>query len=451
MIKENRELSEKNVGLERKVSELEIKLNQNSKNSHLPPSSDKHALKIKAAFERKKSGRNGGQPGHQGNTLEKREFVNEIIELKADKCTCGQCLKGVRGELSETRQEMELPRIAPWVNEYQLFTTRCPRCGGYNQGTFPAGITAPTQYGSRFKAFCCMLNTVYKIPMKKLQELMEGLVGMPINESTIHQINKKAFQYLEKTEEQLKDRLLHAETIHVDETGVESGKKLEWGHVISNGECTLIQIHPKRGGDAILEESSILWKFKGRIIHDCFSIYFQLILAIHGICGAHLLRELQAQIEIGKSWASQMHQYLLEIKGNTCFANKKSKTSILRKYCFLLNQGKKEEPPPIRTGTRGRDKKSKGLNLIQRMLDYKNHVLAYAFDPLIPFTNNQAERDLRHLKVKLKVSGRFRSYEGSRCYARITSFTSTLQKNGLNMLDGLTDLFQNRNYEFNWC
>ncbi|MEO5583704.1 MAG: IS66 family transposase [Saprospiraceae bacterium] len=451
MREENKQLRLKHLILEQENKELKRQLNQNSKNSHLPPSRDKHAIKIKSAFNRKKSGRNGGQPGHPGTTLEKSEMVDETVEIRPGKCACGKSLKNELSLLWETRQEFEMPEVDIWIKEYQLMQIKCPCCTRINRGSFPHGINAPTQYGSRLRAFICMLNTDYKVPMKKLQQLMGDMFGIGINESTIHNINKKAFENLEETEEQIQEKLLGTKIIHVDETGVESGDILEWGHVISSSLCTYLYINPRREGEAILDNTNLLSKYKGRMIHDCYSTYFKLTQSNHGICGSHLLRELQAQLEEGRTWASKMHQFLLKLKDQSSILNKKHKQSIYRNYIRILQHGKSEEPTPIRIGIRGREKKSKGLNLIHRMLNYQEFALAFAFDKEIPFTNNQAERDLRHLKIKLKISGRFRSLQGSRYYARITSFISTLRKNGLNILESMTEMFQNHNYKFQWA
>ena len=447
---ENKQLRLKVSILDQENKDLKRQLNQNSKNSHLPPSIDKHEIKIKSAFNRKKSGRNGGQPGHPGTTLEKSEMVHETVELRPGSCACGKSLKNALSFLAETRQEFEMPEVNIWVKEYQLMEIKCPCCSRINRGSFPNGINAPTQYGSRLRAFICMLNTDYKVPIKKLQQLMGDMFGIRVNESTIHNINKKAFENLDETEYQIQEKLLATKIIHVDETGVESGNTLEWGHVISSDLCTYLCINPKRGGEAILDNGNLLTKYRGRMIHDCYPSYFKLTQSNHGICGSHLLRELQAQIEEGRTWASKMHHLLLKLKNQSSILNKKLKQSIFRNYIRILKNGKSEEPPPIRIGIRGREKKSKGLNLIHRMLKYKEFALAFAFDKEIPFTNNQAERDLRHLKIKLKVSGRFRSIQGSRYYARITSFISTLRKNGLNILESMTEMFQNRSFKFQW-
>ena len=434
-----------------RIVELETKANQNSKNSHLPPSKDKHLIKIKAAQERRKGGKTGGQYGHEGSTLEKSEYIDETILLKKQKCTCGKNLQNVPTTLVETRQVFELPKIELRITEYQKMVSQCPCCGQLNHGVFPEGIESPTQYGQRLRAFCTMLNVEYKLPLNKIQAITGDLLGIFINESTIYNGNKAAYKYLTKTEEQVKEKLLASPIINVDETGAESGKKLEWAHVISNWQCTYIYIHEQRGGEAILNDSSFLIKYTGRMVHDCFSTYFKLTRSAHSTCGSHLLRELEAQNENKRKWSVNMQKLLLALKDQSQWHNKKNKTGIYKQYERILDQGKKEEPPPERSGSRGRLKKSKGLNLIERMLGYKQYVLAYAFDKNIPFTNNQAERDLRHIKIKLKISGCFRSELGTRIYARISSFISTLKKNKMNILENLTSLFQNREFRFNWA
>jgi len=375
--------------------------------------------------------------------LKKVETPDEIELMQPERCSCGQDLENEKCEIIETRQVFDIPRIKMQVKEYRLAQCICPQCFRENRGTFPTRVQAPTQYGPRIKGLAVLLNTDYKVPLKKITLLLQDLFGAQMNEATIVNTAKKAYELLGSTEEYIKTELLKGKIIHADETGIAAGDKLHWVHVNSTRQYTYKYVHTKRGIDGIADpDNSVLHKYRGRVIHDCWASYWKLELANHGTCNAHIIRELNDQIEDGKIWALKMHELLMTLYESTVYKNKKDKRKIYSKYARIINAGEKTEPKPKKSRKRGRVKRSKGLNLIHRLRDYRDEVLAFAFDKDVPFTNNQGERDLRELKTKLKVSGCFRSVEGAIRYARITSFTSTLRKNSLNVLNSLADVFR---------
>lgn len=194
---------------------------------------------------------------------------------------------------------------------------------------------------------------------------------------------------------------------------------------------------------------SELYQYTGHLVHDFYSSYFKLTNANHNPCGAHIDRECEALIEEKSKWDLKMKTLLLELAQNDCDKNIKSQKSIQYRYSRIINEGIKEEQEPIRTGSRGREKKSKGLNLLYRLRDHRDEVLEFAFNSLIPFTNNQAKRDLRHCKIKLKMSGCFRSFNGAKAYARISAFISTLRKNSINLFEELARLFNHETLALN--
>lgn len=441
-------LRAENAALKEKVKELESRLNQNSKNSHLPPSRDRH--KIKAAFRKGKSKKSGGQPGHKGNTLDKVDFVDEIEVIVPTTCICGKHLKNMAYEIVETRQVFDFPEIEIYTKEYQLAQGQCPKCHRMIKGHFPENVSAPTQYGAKMKALCVLLNIDYKIPLRKISNLLFDLIGKRINESTILQMNQMSYHRLAAIEEDIKNQLSKSKVVHADETGVAAGNNLQWMHVVSNERLTYQYVHEKRGYEALMDKASILTNYKGTIIHDCWASYFKLEMAKHGICGAHLLRELESLKEKNSKWAKKFHEFLMYLYKSSHSKIKMEKKSIIRKYDRLIRQGIREEPPPIRTAERGREKRSKGLNLLNRLMEHKTSVLAFAFDKNVPFTNNQAERDLRHCKTKLKIAGCFRSTIGAKNYARISSCTSTLRKNEINVFESLVSIFTSPTFSIKW-
>jgi transposase len=439
-------LKERIVKLERENKSLKDELKQNSSNSHLPPSKDvqKPRKEIKPAFEKGHGKSNGGQIGHAGNTLEMQSKVDERVELRPSRCKCGMRMTGIKTYITETRQEQDI-EINFIIRNYELHACICPRCNTEVKSEFPINIKAPVQYGAVLKSLICSLNIDCRVPVKKTTQLIEDISGRAINEATIINTCQQAFKLLETSEAEIIEVLNESKVSNVDETGVHVNKKTTWGHVMSNENVTYIQIHESRGQKAF---GPLLKSYRGILVHDFYDSYFSLENAKHGMCNAHIIRELKFQTEDGKKWSDKLRGFLLEIKNQSIQKNKKNKKAIFRKYDRILNQGFEEEPPPYRNGNRGRLKSTKGRNLLNRLWTYHKEVLAFAFDKNIPFTNNQAERDIRPFKVKLKVAGCFRSFKGAKAYARIISFISTLRKNNINVFESLYTLFKYQGFSF---
>lgn len=428
-----------------RIKELESKLNQNSKNSHLPPSKDSY--QVKAAFKKKPGGKVGGQSKHKGKTLEMVKIPDHIIIHSNKICKCGFDLAQQKQKVKDRRQLFDIPqKINMESFEHQTMSCICPQCHYENLTEFPREAQAPIQYGSRIKALITLLNIDYKLPLNKISRLCKDLFGIPLNEATVINTTRQASSHLESFEDSLRIVLRKMPLLHADETGTVAGGQLQWSHVNSTSKLTLLHIEEKRGIEGIMSERSALLNYKGKIVHDFMKSYWDIPDVDHVCCGSHILRELEAQQEDGRNWAEKMKKMILTLLKASTRTNKQHRQGIYIQFGKILHQGKEEEPEPVRNGTRGRLKKSKGLNLIQRLLMNRDSVLGYAFDKTIPFTNNQAERDLRCLKVKLKIAGCFRSTQGAAIFNRITSFTSTLRKNAYNAYENLILLFSG--YQF---
>lgn len=401
----------------------------------MPPSQDKASIKAKKKSRRPKGGKVGGQKNHKGHTLNKFECVDESIDCEEDKCGCGCNLKGVKGWIGETRQVIDIPLPSYIVTEYVRIDKKCPRCDEIIKGTYPQNVQSNIQYGPNLQALCVGFNVEYKIPYAKISELIEQLYGLKVNTSTLCSMTKKCSRLLLDVTQEIIDYLSSSPVLHADETGMMVKTRNHWMHVLSNAKATYLKLHGKRGADSFGTE---LTEYTGRLVHDFYSSYFRLIHASHQMCGAHIERECEGLIEEDSKWAVKMKRLLLELYQSEYDDNRARRKAIYARYTRIINQGIREEPPPIRRGSRGREKRTKGLNLLMRLRDHRDEVLEYAFNPIVPFTNNQAERDLRHCKVKQKVSGCFRSSEGAQAYARISSFISTLRKNSINIFEELS-------------
>jgi transposase len=425
---------------------LKSRLNSNSNNSSKPPSSDGYLKK--PAFSKTGKGKQGGQSGHQGRTLNQVINPDKTVTCKPVSCNCGHTFTKEETALAEKRQVFDLPEPRLEVTEYRIYKVVCPDCGLVHRGAAPEGVNAPVQYGNRTKAYVTLLNVHFKIPFKKIQLLFGDLFGCPINESSVYSASMQCYDKLWESERIIRSKVTEQDVVHADETGVRVEGKLHWLHVATSQLYTYLFVHANRGTKALESEKSLLGDFKGWLVHDCWGSYFKLHGLGHSICGAHILRELEGLIENDKSrWAKLFKTFLMDVYKMPFEERLKRQHHIMERYKLICAMGEKSEPPPIKTpGKRGRYKCTKGRNLVERLISQQNAVLAFAFNKNVPFTNNLAERDIRPVKVKQKISNCFRTENGADIYARIEGFVSTARKNNRNVFSELSATFEGRNF-----
>lgn len=444
--KENHRLQLQVNELKVENAELKARLNTNSTNSSKPPSQDGYSKK--PAIPKPIKGLQGGKPGHCGTTLKQVENPDKIIKCVPTVCGCGHIFTEDQMVVAEKRQVFDLPQPRLEVTEYQIHKAVCPVCGMQHKGIAPEGINAPAQYGNGVKAYTTLLNVHYKLPFKKIQLLFKDLFGYPINESTVYSASQACYEKLEVSENIIKANIGKSEVAHADETGLRVDGSLHWLHVTTTPLFTYLFVHKKRGAQAIRSEQSILEDFFGWLIHDCWSTYFNLTKAKHGLCGAHILRELEALIENDQSkWAKVFKAFLFNTYLMPFDERIKHRQLIESRYDLICSIGDRLEPPPQKTiGKKGKYKRTKGRNLLERLMREKNAALAFAFNQEVPFTNNLAERDLRPAKVKQKISNCFRTEQGANIYARIEGFISSTRKNNQNVFNELFNTFTGENF-----
>jgi len=442
-----RQLLEENAKLKAENAELRRRLGMDSSNSHKPPGSDGCRKKTTGpGLPKDKKGKPGGQSGHKGNTLKRAARPDRIEVHLPQQCRCCGREFGAdeAHEVIQSRQVFDLPEPELEITEHRLGQIEC--CGHLQSGEYPSEVTASVQYGPGVRAFVTKLSVDHKMPLGQISLLFEDMYGYRLNSATVEDALERAYELAEPVEKQIVARLSEAALAHFDETGVRVAGRLHWLHVASTETLTHLFVHKKRGAAALNAAASVLKDFNGTAVHDCWQPYFNFAGARHVLCGAHLLRELRGLWENGSLWAEEMHDFLLTLY-KTCAEPSRSMPRPLTDagqvhphYRLILERADEEEPPP-RQGRRGKPKQSPGRNLLNRLRTHEAGVLAFALEPGVPFTNNQAERDLRPAKVKQKVSGCFRTESGAEVYARLQAAVSTFRKQGLNVFATLRDLF----------
>jgi transposase len=434
-------LRESNKKLNDRIGELEARLNKNSGNSSKPPSSD--GLK-KPRNMREKTGKpTGGQPGHEGRTLNKVENPDKIVDIKPGQCECGCCLSDVEGT-THTRQVIEMPVIKPTVTEFKTHEVVCPDCKRVHKTEFPQTVAQPVQYGENMQALMAYLTNYQLLPLERATEILSDIMGQNVSEGTLVNVNNRLHKKLEEVETLIKQQLTESPVVNFDESGMRCSGKTQWLHSASTDQLTHYEIHQKRGAMAT-NEIGILPKFEGTAVHDHWIPYYTFGNCSHSECNAHNLRNLKGTYEDYKhKWAENMASLLIEIKRRVDALKTEGQTEMetqeIAKYEAIYNdilaKGKLECPIPV-SETTGKPKKNAAHRLLARLEKYDIETLSFMYDFDIPFDNSLAERDIRMVKLRQKISGCFRGKESPKVFCRIRSYISTCRKNGQKVMESL--------------
>lgn len=445
-------LKSENAALRDKVQALEEKVAKDSHNSSKPPSSD-GLSKPKPKSLRPPSNRpTGGQPGHPGQTLRMVAMPDITVRHPVERCSgCGRSLAKQAPDRIERRQVFDLPEPKLLVTEHQAEVKTCA-CGCINHATFPPEAAAPVQYGPRIKSAAVYLRDYQLLPSDRLTEIMRDLFGCEsFSEGSLANFGADCSRRLEEVDTLICDLAANAKVACFDETGMRAIGSLHWLHTVSTRWLTWYFAHKRRGCEA-MNAAGILPDFRGRAVHDFWDSYLK-YGCTHAFCNAHLLRELIfLWEEQGQKWAKTMIDHLLTIKTAVDTARDAGIKALpaedfdrfLKRYLRIVETGYAQNPLTESSAgpkRRGRRKQSKARNLLDRFRNHHDGILAFMRDFSVPFDNNLAERDLRMMKLRQKISGTFRSFDALVDFCRIRGYVSTARKNGINALDALRRVF----------
>lgn len=433
------------------IAELTRRLNMNSTNSSKPSSTD--GFKKKTRSLRKPSGKKaGGQKGHKGTTLELPCAPSKTVLCNPQECVGCASFDQCQGKKAERRYEIDV-LIRPKVREYIQMEYFCPKSGKTLCGEFPSHITATKQYGSQLRGMIVTLNAECAVSVNKIHHLLKALLNLPVSTGFICGAVKAYAGTLQPAMESIRAHLQPCDVVNSDETGARVDGRLLWVHNASTDLFTYQYVSRKRGRKG-MEEGGFLPGYRGILIHDCWKAYWAFPAEKHGLCLAHILRELQGILDNAptQTWAQDLIDLLLRMKatkerllaeGKEC-ASRYYKDKFMFRWKARIQRGQRMNP--LALGAKGNWIRNRARCLLDRLEEHTEEFLLFFHDFRVPFDNNQAERDVRPFKVKLKMAGCFRTFDGAQDFAKIHSVLSTITKHGMNVYETVVAMLKQPGY-----
>ncbi len=441
------------LGLQAENARLRDAAAQSSHNSSRPPSTDRPETPRPKSLRKKSGRRSGGQPGHPGRTLLFSDDPQHIHIHPLQECECGEDLSQEPALDFERRQVLDLPPLTLECTEHRAEIKDCPCCHTRVRAAFPEAVNAPVQYGKNFRSLLAYFYDAQLGASLRIRQMCEEMFGYAVSEATLQSARQEQSQALEPFEERLKTILPQEPVLHVDETSLPINKTKHWLHVICTPLLTFFSIQKLRGKEAI-HAIGIIPQFTGWLMHDFLSSYLSFENCLHTFCKSHLMRELVFLFEQHQQrWAKDLYDLFLEMlryvqeqKARDAPVGRAEYKRWQERYLQLLRAGRRINPLTSEQRTGRCRKQSKEQNLLDRLEAYDEFILAFLWAWELPFTNNEAERDFRFMKTRIKISGCFRTLEGARRHVRIRSYICTLRKQGLPVLEYLRRALDGRSF-----
>jgi len=422
-----------------------------SRTTHAPPSSDPRGKK--RSLRRRSGRKSGGQPGHAGHRLEPVAEPDRVVEHALETCThCGHNLRRQAVTGTSVHQIFDLPQMPLQVTEHRCEKKTCPHCQRTGRAKPPPGAEQPTQYGPRLSALAVYLHIGHFVPLARTAHIIKTLTGHHLSEGWISTCRRRTATCLTPFITALTDALYASPSVCCDETGFRFAGARYWMHVCSTLTLTLLLCHRRRGTEAT-EAMGVLPGYTGVAVHDHWSPYFTFTDCDHAVCNEHLVRELEGVVaRDGGRWAQNLKKVLydgLKLKeqyhhnGQLIPADRI--TPLTRRYRKWIRAGYAATPePPSTPHARGRPKRGKTLALLDRLHHHETATLRFLHNPEVPWSNNQAERDIRPAKTLLKIIGGFRTETGAQEFCTVRSYLSTTAKNGIHPFEAISDALAGR-------
>lgn len=432
--------------LEDRVAVLENNYKKNSANSNKPPSTDRVRVQRPQSLRTKSGKKPGGQHGHPGQGLSFRATPDEVVIHPVKQCThCGKHLGSRPVTEYECRQVFDLPAVRMVVTEHRSEMKACPHCHTLSKAIFPQGVSQPVQYGENVQQWAVYFTQYQLLPYHRTAGIFSDLFGHALSPSFLVANNRRCAAQVQPFVEDLKGKLHQQAVLNGDETGFYFEGSRQWLHTLCTERHSYYAVHAKRGTEA-MKDMNILPQYKGVLVHDGWKPYHDFGCE-HALCNVHHLRDLTFCEQVEKSeWAAGAKAFLLALHTKVQRAKEAGAEALSqgqwqywrKKYDDLVGEGERLHPVAEKQkGKRGVVKKTKTQNMIERFRKYKEQILAFAKDFVIPFGNNLAEQAIRMMKVKQKVSGCFRSRQGAEDFADIRSYIATMKKQGISIIEAL--------------
>lgn len=417
--------------LEKEIALLKNK--KNSNNSHLPPSKDENRVKKNQSLREKTDRKPGGQPGHEGTTLECSDKIDEVIKHSPGFCSCcGNDLSATEETFMASRQLIDVPSIVLKRIEHQIFKKQCS-CGQSMESNFPPYIANAVQYGPNVEALVGYLHTRQYLPYGRMQEFLKDVMGLPVSTGGLNNILQRLAKKATPFYDNIKERIKRATCIGTDETGLNIDGKKYWVWVWQNNRLTYILSSDNRGFKTI-EEAFENGLPNAALVHDRWASHFQTDAKAHQICIAHLLRDLNYINDLyGKKcdWAINLKTLLQEaiqlkkeLTIDDYYCPNVKRQILFDKLNQLLLYPMHQDYPKSKT-------------LQKKLLAKHDCILYFLLQPNVPPDNNGSERAIRNVKVKQKISGQFKSVDSANVFAILRSIIDTTIKSGQNVLNTL--------------
>ncbi len=434
---ENEVLKSENNSLKELLTKTAGKsIRKTSRNSDRPPSTDLYRVKRTKSLRKKSNRKTGGQSGHEGHVLEWNSKPDKIIPSIPKKCLgCGGVLDIGLKELVFSKQEIDLPVVKPIVYQYNAYQIKC-NCGKSTCGNVPSRLKAKVQYGPSVRSWINYLSVYQYLPYKRLQELLRIAFGLELSQGTIFNTLKRSAKKMKGLYNGIKDFLVSSEIVGADETIVFVKGKKWYNWVWQNRKATLISCEDSRRKDNIYNLFPHGFP-NATLVSDRYSAHLSTPAKAHQICWVHILRHLLYLEETEPNdWIDKLRnlykkaKHLQKLKSVNNRKSKKAKSIENKLNRLLLQEIDKQLFPETFT-------------LSKSLIKNRDAILSFIYDARIPSHNNGSELAIRNAKIKMKISGGFRS--GQKHYAIIRSIIDTLIKNNKNVFDSLLNFEQQKN------